>query len=215
MRTLGVICVALGLFMLLMSFFPIIFAESSSELFMGLGCAAFLALPLFLTGIVLTRRFAAHSGPETEAKASADLTRKATDVLNYLSLHEHHVGKIDPHGTLMERLRAFDVNSLTVAGWLLVFASGGFLLGEVLLFKWLILQDRQKDLGPVGGFWFLGEILLVIAFFYTGRLLLGVFGVPISKGVDAQGNVDGAEVGSRALKRPPPDRSKSIDQTSE
>jgi hypothetical protein len=198
MRSLGIICVASGVTILVFSGFPIVLAENATQLVLGLGCAGFVALPLIGTGVVLTHRAAAQSGPEGEAAASAAFLQKAIAVLNVLSKGHAHVGKADPHGTPMERLRAFELNSLTVAGWLLVVASAGFLLGEVLLFYRLIWRDPQGDLGPVGVLVLLCGLVLVIAFFCVGRLLLRAFGVPIS-------------IGSNL----PPDRSHQFGQTAE
>jgi membrane protein implicated in regulation of membrane protease activity len=184
MRVLGVLCVAFGIVAAIFSVFPIILGENSLQRSVGLGCAGFIALPLFLTGILLTRRAAAKSGPEAEAAASEELQRKAVAVLNVFSRGRTRVGKVDPHGTFMERLRAFDLNSLTLAGWLLVVASGGFLAGEVPLFQMLFLRDRHDDPGPLGGVLFLGGFLLAIVFFCVGRLFLSALGVPISRSVD-------------------------------
>ena len=185
MRTAGVIFVALGIMFLIISFFPIVLAENSTQLFLGIGCVAFIALPLIFIGSYLTRRAAAKSGPEGEAAASAALTQIAGSVLGFLSAGRTQVGTADPHGFPMDRFRAFDLNSITRLGWLLVIASFGFLLGEVLLFHRLVLKDRKDDLGPVGGFLFFGGLLLSIAFFCVGKWLMNAFGVPFSIAVDS------------------------------
>jgi hypothetical protein len=178
-RTAGVIGVALGIVLLVTSALLLVLAETLVQLVVSLGCAGFVALPLVLAGIVLTRRAAARSGPDGEAESSAASLRRATKVLE--TLGGGPVGKADPDGSAMERFRAFDLNTLTAAGWLLVLATGGFLFTEAVLFHRLVLRDRQGDVGPVAGLAFLGGFLLAAAFFYAGWRLLKALGVPLTK----------------------------------
>jgi hypothetical protein len=178
MRSIGVICVALGILLLMFSSFPILLAENSTQLLFGLGCMGFVALPLLLTGILLTRRAAKQSGSEGEAAASSASLQRAGPVLQFLGGDPPE--KADPEGTPMERLRAFDLNTLTVAGWLLVLASGGFVFGEVVLFRWLFPRAAE-EMGPAAGFLFFGEVLLGFVFFALGRAVLKALGLPVSE----------------------------------
>jgi hypothetical protein len=178
MRQIGVICVALSIVLLIISFFPIIFAENTAQLLLGFGCMGLVAIPLFCIGIFLTRRVAAKAGPEGEAEASAAFLRKSTALLRLFG-GAARVGRAGPDGNSIEGFGAFDLNSITVAGWLLVLATAGFILGEILLFRRLVPQAGQGH----EGLWFLGGLLLAVVFFSLGRLLLKAFGVPFSKAV--------------------------------
>src|SRR5215212_5720762 len=84
MRTFGVVCVALGILLLVFSWAPIIGAENPTQLALGLGCAGFVALPLLILGIVLTRRTAAKAGREGEARDSDAALQRASKVLEFL-----------------------------------------------------------------------------------------------------------------------------------
>jgi hypothetical protein len=140
MRTCGVICFGLGCVLLVMSLFPLFLAENYAQFFLGLGCAGFLALPLLIAGMIYTRRFAAEVGPDGEAKASAAFLQTATFV--YQCVGGGEVQAPDPHGDWMDRIRSFDLNTVTFAGWLLVLATGGFLVGEEILLYRLLFHDE-------------------------------------------------------------------------
>ena len=167
MRSTGVVCVALGVILLVFSGFPIVLGDTALQVRVGVGCAAFLAVPLVAVGIGLTRRAAARSGEAGEAEVSAAFARRASRVLE--AMGGPPAGAPDPDGNPL------DLNRVAVAGWLLALASYAFLLGEILLFRRLAGQGK-----PVG--WaFVVAPLLAIGFFLVGRLFLKMWGVPLSK----------------------------------
>jgi hypothetical protein len=153
--------------------------ENSTERFAGLGCVGFVALPLILVGVILTRRAAARTGPEGEAAASATFLQRASKVLELLG--GDTVSNPNPDGDRFDRFRAFDLNALTAAGWLLAMGAVCCLIGGSILLLWLIQRNREAEIGPAGAAVVLGGLLLAVAFFAGGRLLLGVFGIPTTR----------------------------------
>lgn len=183
MRAVGVICVGLG-FVVLMSAIPIVLSAGEwVHLSLGPGCAAALGLPLLVVGILLTRHAAMRAGPAGEEAASAELLRKSTILYGFFG--GDHRTMLVPYErkTAMDRLRAFDLNTLTASGWLLILASGMFPIGMTLLFLRLMFPDANEDAGPFVVLALFAGGLLAVAFFYVGRKLLANLGLPISEPV--------------------------------
>jgi amino acid transporter len=180
MRTVGVVCLALGTISLVMSAFPISMAENSTQLYFGLGCAGFVGFPLCVLGIFITRREARKLGPEGEAEASAKMLERSQRVASALSRGGQRMFPVNPRGNALDRLQAFDLNSLTVAGWLLILASIGIVIGTVVLILKVVLADMKEDLGPLNALFFFGGIILFGLSFFIGRLILGAYGVAVT-----------------------------------
>src|SRR5262245_21156736 len=176
MRSTAVVCVALGGMLMLFSFVPIVMAENALQRWIGLGFAGLIALPLLTTGLVLTRRFAAKHGPEAEAAASEEFFRRGRHVLAILTAGHIHFGKVDADGRAGERLRAFDIDSLTAAGWTLVIAACGFFLAEVLVFR-ALTSHIQGDIGPLGAIAALAMAALAALFFVIGKKTMSACGI--------------------------------------
>jgi hypothetical protein len=183
LRTTGVVCVALGMLLLVMSALPMVLAEDRVQFFFGLGVAVLLALPLILLGVFLTRRAAAQAGPDGEAAASAALLQRTSRLLEglqddnvvYLGERPSSLGKVDPHGSFMERTRAFDLNTVTAAGWLLVLTTAGFMVGAMIIAGKLL----PPNMGPLGAVLLFPGIALAVGLFYLGQLLLKAVGIPV------------------------------------
>jgi hypothetical protein len=175
MRSGGIICLALGILLMVISAFPIIYAEGPEHVFLGLGCAALLAVPLILLGIFFTRRAADRAGRQGEAEASDAFLEKAAAVLALMQFG--HVKKPNPRGGFFERLQAVDLNRLTLAGWLLTLTTLILLIGGALLMS--LLQLGTIDPAARGAVGIIGGVLLAACFALVGYILLRLLGVPV------------------------------------
>jgi hypothetical protein len=195
MRTFGVVSLALGIVLLIFSSFPIILGDNVLQLALGLGCAGLLAIPMIVTGILLTRRAARHAGPDGEARTS-EASLRWTEMI-FVFLGGSPVGKTDPKGSPRERMKVFDINRVTLAGWSLLLATPVFLLGESVFCRLILsasggnvgtLETRPTslpdapsnhpiDLGLVGVLLLFGSILFAVGFFLVGRLVLKALGI--------------------------------------
>ena len=154
-------------------------AENDQQFLLGIVIGVVIILPLIATGLIFVARYAAKAGKEAEAEASTELLEQASTIFKVLTRGKGQVGKADPHGDLMERLAAFDLNTITMAGWLLLIATVAFIIAEIFFFSWLI-NNFMKDIGPLGAILFFVGFAIAIIFFCLGRLLFYLCGIPFS-----------------------------------
>ena len=175
MRLCGIVCLAMGLVLLPMGAMPIFLAENSLQVYLGLGCLGFLALPLIVTGVLLTLAAARRLGPDGEAKAAEQFLRGSSNVLGALG-----GDPVDVEKMLADPVRGFDLNRVTAAGWLLVLAAGGAAIGGTVLSLWLLQRNVSGDLGPGGAIAVVGGLLLAAVVFFGGRRALTALGIPVA-----------------------------------
>lgn len=121
MRNVGVVLVALGIVTMLFAMFPLL----DNQVRLSLGCLVFVAIPMFVTGILIVRRYEdrrqAAEVPVDPDDTGGDEPRggAATDP--------------DEPATLPDAISGFDLNRLNWRGWVLLLATGAFVMGQVPL----------------------------------------------------------------------------------
>jgi len=157
-RGLGVWLVGLGITLLVMCVFPIAAAETPRALVGWLACAGLVPGSLIVLGIILVRR-------------AEDRARTADTPQD-----ESLVAPVPEPAGILDRVRAFDLNRLNWAGWLLLLATFGFVLAEVAVLVWMWPDGGDRRLPKLVA---TVMLFLAVGFFVASRWVLARLGVSI------------------------------------
>lgn len=163
MYVVGMVLLAMGIMLLIPCGIAVGNAKDLDEAIGFLVCTGAIPVPMIVLGIYLIRRAEARSALERGADERAD---------------PPHDEPGDPVGRVMSRALAFDLSRLNWVGWLLFFATLGFVGAEVVVVGLLVGNGQWANGGPpriIG----LPLVLLALAFFAGLRWFLRLLGVSI------------------------------------
>lgn len=166
MRMVGVVMVALGIVMMVFAVFPLL----DGQVLLTVGCLTFIAVPLFVTGILIVRRY------EDRQQAAAVPVDPSGNELD-----ERNAAVADPDEptTLPDVISSFDLNRLNWRGWLLLLVTGVVVAGLVALFVWITLSIDPKPRKFVVTLLCVAAVYLAWYFFRAARWVLDRLGYPI------------------------------------
>lgn len=175
MRTFGMYLLGLGIVLLVMCIFPMADAENTRDLLGWLACTAVVPLPMIVLGILLIRRAEDRAQAQQAAAEIAPAEGESSPAL--VPTNGPSAATPDAVPSLLDRIRMFDLNQLNWIGWLLFFATLGF-LGLVIFAADTFLDTNDWSWGKQR---LAGVVLLFLAvgFFVVVQRLLHFFGISI------------------------------------
>jgi hypothetical protein len=162
MRVVGVVMIALGIVMMIIAVFPLL----DGQVLLTLGCLTFIAVPLFVTGIVIVRRY-------------EDRQQAAARPIDHAETEEATAATFDDPTTLPDTISSFDLNSLNWRGWLLLLATGAVVAGQFPLIAWITESIDPKHRKFVVSLLCAGAVYLAWWFWRAMRWVLTRMGWPI------------------------------------
>jgi hypothetical protein len=169
MRILGIVLLALGIVLLIPCGIALLYSKGLGQMVGFLLCTALLPLPMIIGGIAIIRR--------VEDSHVMNMRRDAESPVAELPSGPKQGEPAAPSQKL--ELRNLDLTRLNWVGWLLLFGTFGFVVGEagimVLVSEaggWWADPWPRRGVGLVG-------LLLAVGFFVAVKWLLRLFGVSI------------------------------------
>lgn len=168
MRILGMFLIGFGIFGLIASAFAFSHFAGRGELLGWAICVGLIPVPMIVAGIWMVRR--------------VEDTKQSNEFLSTNGKGEN-VNPADDDasatvGGFLDNIRAFELNRLNWLGWMLFFATFGFVLAICILGGFVALGTgwNPRVLAYVAA---LPLLLLAVGFFRALKFLFGVLGMSI------------------------------------